>query len=199
MGEGRDERVADLGERDGVRAHLVGAYALGKAQRVIAELRGRGHHDAIYIHGALERMCALYQEFGVDLTTLSAGDAERMVIDMQEALADPIFDTAPPLNDLRLAATNAPSLARAFLDLYRAHRQGQERLAALDEAIGAAGQNALSTPWEEVRDFFHYCDNYIDAVDRAAERFACPDGVRADPWQAAVSAGLSVALAVPVL
>jgi predicted transcriptional regulator len=27
-------------------------------------------------------------------------------------------------------------------------------------------------PWEEVRDFFHYCDNYIDAVDRAAERFA---------------------------
>ncbi|MCS5602308.1 MAG: short-chain fatty acyl-CoA regulator family protein, partial [Paracoccus sp.] len=31
-------------------------------------------------------------------------------------------------------------------------------------------------------------DNYIDAVDRAAERFACPDGVRADPWQAAVSA-----------
>jgi len=31
--------------------------------------------------------------------------------------------------------------------------------------------NAQS-PWEEVRDFFHYCDNYIDAVDRAAERFS---------------------------
>ena len=130
----------------------------------------------------------LAQEFGVDLTTLAAGDAERMVIDMQEALADPIFDAAPPLNDLRLAATNAPVLARAFLDLYRAHRQGQERLAALDEAIGGAGQNALSTPWEEVRDFFHYCDNYIDAVDRAAERFACPGGERADPWSAGVAA-----------
>ena len=48
----------------------MGAYALGKAQRVISELRGRGHHDAIYIHGALERMCALYQEFGVDLGEL---------------------------------------------------------------------------------------------------------------------------------
>ncbi|MDB6177513.1 short-chain fatty acyl-CoA regulator family protein [Paracoccus sp. Z330] len=130
----------------------------------------------------------LAQEFGVDLTTLAAGDAERMVIDMQEALADPLFDTTPPLADLRLAATNAPVLARAFLDLYRAHRQGQERLAALDEAIGAAGQNALSTPWEEVRDFFHYCDNYIDAVDRAAERFACPSGQRIDLWNAAVSA-----------
>lgn len=130
----------------------------------------------------------LAQEFGVDLTTLAAGDAERMVIDMQEALADPLFDAAPPLADLRLAATNAPVLARAFLDLYRAHRQGQERLAALDEAIGASGQNALSTPWEEVRDFFHYCDNYIDAVDRAAERFACPAGQRLDPWDAGVAA-----------
>ena len=130
----------------------------------------------------------LAQEFGVDLSTLAAGDAERMVIDMQEALADPLFDAVPPLADLRLAATNAPVLARAFLDLYRAHRQGQERLAALDEAIGASGQNALSTPWEEVRDFFHYCDNYIDAVDRAAERFACPAGQRLDPWDAGVAA-----------
>ncbi|WP_295046979.1 short-chain fatty acyl-CoA regulator family protein [uncultured Paracoccus sp.] len=130
----------------------------------------------------------LAQEFGVDLTTLAAGDAERMVIDMQEALADPLFDAPPSLADLRLAATNAPVLARAFLDLYRAHRQGQERLAALDEAIGASGQNALSTPWEEVRDFFHYCDNYIDAVDRAAERFACPAGQRLDPWDAGVAA-----------
>lgn len=141
----------------------------------------------------------LAQEFGIDLTTLAAGDTERMVIDMQEALADPLFDAVPPLADLRLAATNAPVLARAFLDLYRAHRQGQERLAALDEAIGATGQNALTTPWEEVRDFFHYCDNYIDAVDRAAERFACPAGLRLDPWQAGIDAlattGIRVSLA----
>lgn len=52
------------------RCVLVGAYALGKAQRVIAELRARGHHDVIYIHGALERMCALYEEHGVALGAL---------------------------------------------------------------------------------------------------------------------------------
>jgi Cft2 family RNA processing exonuclease len=34
---------------------LVGAYALGKAQRVITELRRRGHEQPIYYHGALER------------------------------------------------------------------------------------------------------------------------------------------------
>ncbi|VVT03719.1 ligase-associated DNA damage response exonuclease [Erythrobacter sp. EC-HK427] len=60
---------------DRLRAHpdrcvLVGAYALGKAQRVIAELRAAGHHDPIYLHGAMEKMCRLYQEFGVDLGEL---------------------------------------------------------------------------------------------------------------------------------
>ena len=49
------------------RCVLVGAYALGKAQRVIMELRGRGHHDPIYIHGALQRLCDLYREHGVQL------------------------------------------------------------------------------------------------------------------------------------
>lgn len=55
---------------DPSRCVLVGAYALGKAQRVIAELRRRGHHEPIYIHGALERMCALYERFGVALGEL---------------------------------------------------------------------------------------------------------------------------------
>jgi putative mRNA 3-end processing factor len=52
------------------RCVLVGAYALGKAQRIIMELRGRGHHDPIYIHGALQRLCDLYIEHGVALGDL---------------------------------------------------------------------------------------------------------------------------------
>ncbi len=55
---------------DPARCVLVGAYALGKAQRVIAELRGRGHHEPIYYHGALERLCQLYESFGVKLGEL---------------------------------------------------------------------------------------------------------------------------------
>ena len=49
---------------------LVGAYALGKAQRVIAELRARGHAAPIFLHGALQRLCDLYVELGVDLGEL---------------------------------------------------------------------------------------------------------------------------------
>lgn len=127
--------------------------------------------------------------FGVDVGALAAGDAERLVVDMAEALADPIFSAPPPLADLRLAAGNAPVLARAFLDLYRAHRAGQERLAALDEALGTQPLAETTTPWEEVRDFFHYCDNYIDALDRDAERFA-----GSAPEATLEAAGLSTAL-----
>jgi len=52
------------------RCVLVGAYALGKAQRVIRELRDMGHDDPIYLHGALQRLCDLYVEQGIDLGEL---------------------------------------------------------------------------------------------------------------------------------
>ena len=52
------------------RCILVGAYALGKAQRVIAELRRAGHADPIWLHGALAAMCALYERLGVPLGDL---------------------------------------------------------------------------------------------------------------------------------
>ena len=116
---------------------------------------------------------ALAQEFGFDVTELSSGDAERLVTDMREALADPVLDAVdPPLADLRLTASNAPALARAFLELHRAYRQTHERLASLDEALGREDGQMQPSPWEDVRDFFHYCDNYIDSMDRAAEHFA---------------------------
>ncbi len=61
---------------------LVGAYALGKAQRVIAELRRAGYNEPIWLHGALERMCRLYEELGVDLGEL------RLVADARKADLD---------------------------------------------------------------------------------------------------------------
>ena len=42
------------------RAHLVGAYSLGKAQRVMALLRGRGYDRPIYLHGAVEAITRYY-------------------------------------------------------------------------------------------------------------------------------------------
>ena len=141
---------------------------------------------------------ALASEFGMDVTELSSGDSERLVSDMREVLSDPVFEgDVLPLADVQLAASNAPGLARAFIKLHQSHRQTQERLAYLDEALGREDARPSPSPWEEVRDFFHYCDNYLDAVDRAAEYFARDTGtgqsLRDTTLEALSSAGITVA------
>jgi len=64
------------------RSHVIGCYALGKAQRVIALLRDAGWDAPIYLHGAMSRLCELYVERGIPLgvlkPSLEAGKAELM-------------------------------------------------------------------------------------------------------------------------
>jgi putative mRNA 3-end processing factor len=54
------------------RAQLVGAYSLGKAQRVIALLRKLGYDAAIYLHGAMESITHYYASRGIALGELRA-------------------------------------------------------------------------------------------------------------------------------
>jgi len=77
------------------RSHLVGAYALGKAQRVIALLREAGWERPIAVHGALLRLNTLYQDFGVDLgplipatTDTGPSFAGEIIVAPPSALAD---------------------------------------------------------------------------------------------------------------
>ena len=59
------------------RAHLVGSYALGKAQRVIALIRAAGWDRPIYLHGALQRLCDYHIEQGIALGELRPATIER--------------------------------------------------------------------------------------------------------------------------
>ncbi len=64
------------------RAHLVGAYALGKAQRVIRMVREEGYDAPIYIHGALKKLCDFYESEGISLgdlrpATIARGKSEE--------------------------------------------------------------------------------------------------------------------------
>lgn len=77
------------------RCHLVGVYALGKCQRVLALLRRAGYEEPVYLHGALIGLCALYERFGVALGPVlpAAGVARealrgRIVLAPPSALAD---------------------------------------------------------------------------------------------------------------
>ncbi len=49
------------------RTHVVSAYSLGKAQRMIALIRAAGHDRPIYHHGAITGLAAYYVGAGVDL------------------------------------------------------------------------------------------------------------------------------------
>ena len=77
------------------RALLLGAYALGKAQRLVAELRAAGYDERIYLHGAMTRLFALYETQGVALGDVAPlGDLKgealkgRIVLAPPSALAD---------------------------------------------------------------------------------------------------------------
>ena len=77
------------------RTHLIGVYALGKCQRLLTELRALGYDDAIYVHGAMSELSALYQRQGIDLGDLipvtaasKAETAGRIVLCPPSALAD---------------------------------------------------------------------------------------------------------------
>jgi putative mRNA 3-end processing factor len=72
------------------RAHLVGAYSLGKAQRVIALLRAAGYDAPIYLHGAMEKITRYYQSRGVALGEL------RPVKGMKKADLGGTITLAPP-------------------------------------------------------------------------------------------------------
>ena len=48
------------------RCHLVGVYALGKCQRVLLALRAAGYTAPVYIHGAMAKLIALYEQYGYD-------------------------------------------------------------------------------------------------------------------------------------
>jgi putative mRNA 3-end processing factor len=78
------------------RAHLVGAYSLGKAQRLIALLRKAGYDAPIYLHGAMERITHYYESRGIALGEL------RVVRGADKAALAGAITICPPsaLNDL---------------------------------------------------------------------------------------------------
>lgn len=49
------------------QSHMIGVYALGKAQRLISLMRETGYDAPIYMHGSLVNMCAYYESSGIRL------------------------------------------------------------------------------------------------------------------------------------
>lgn len=75
---------------NGDRCLLIGAYALGKAQRLVALLRAAGYLAPVYLHGAMLRLMALYQAHGIELGELRpAADVPPAELRGQIVIAPP--------------------------------------------------------------------------------------------------------------
>ena len=53
------------------RPHIIGVYALGKAQRILSLLRQQGYDKEIFIHGSLDKLCNYYQKNHIFLGKIS--------------------------------------------------------------------------------------------------------------------------------
>ena len=76
------------------RSIIIGAYSLGKAQRLIALLREAGYDETIFIHGAMKKLCELYISFGIELGSLQTTPIGK--IDNQQISLANKFILAPP-------------------------------------------------------------------------------------------------------
>lgn len=117
---------------------------------------------------------ALKNVFGDDAAEVTESDEHRLLADLREAVATRSSAHEVALTELKRVASVAPRFAREYLDLHLTHRRLDERLKLADRAVALDGEvgGAPALPYEEVRDYFHYQDNYIHDLDVAGEVLA---------------------------
>lgn len=136
------------------------AASLGISTSYLSQLETNQRHVTAPI------LMALAEKFSVNIAELSKNESDRLMADMIEVFADSsISADAPSRQEIELVSHNAPSVAHALINLHRERRKTVE--VAMEK--GYAATSIATTPYEEVRDFFHYQNNYVDELDRAAE------------------------------
>lgn len=141
------------------------AKALGISTSYLNQIENSQRHITAPV------LIALAEQFGVNVATLSDSEADRLLVDLAEVFSEATLEVERPAHsELRLVATNAPTIAQTLITLHQALKRTSEQIAELGTA--ASDLELGLAPYEEVRDFFHYKDNYIDELDHAAEALA---------------------------
>ncbi len=116
------------------------------------------------------------EHLGVPASAFEDGEALRLVHDLREAAADPIFGGGTvDLAEAYAATRAAPLVAERFLALYRAFRAQGERATAGGHGAPVGGPDTI---YEEVRDWVQGHGNHFAALDHAAEALAEQEGFR---------------------
>lgn len=160
---GRELRA--LRERRGLRQAEL-AQQLAISPSYLSQLE---HDDRPLTPRLIEQVASL---FPLDWQDFPGEDAEQLSLSLREAANDPLFDSSLPPDAIARLAEQQPAFARRFVELHAAFRRTSQRLEMVDEALAVDAGEGARLPWEEVRDWFHLSNNYVDPIDRAAERLA---------------------------
>lgn len=180
--EGQELRQSELAEKLGVSAPYLSQ--LENDQRPLTP-------------ALIDRLAAL---FPLDWQELGTDGTEQLGVALKEAAADPLFpDPLPPDQHARLAE-QYPGFAERFIALHEAYRRTGQRLEMVDEALSSDSAGGARLPWEEVRDWFHFANNYVDRLDRAAEDLSRRlRGRKPSPDVAAIESHLRGALSISLI
>lgn len=119
----------------------------------------------------------LAQLFKVDVHSFATDEDSRLVADLTEAFADPLFEDHDLTSvDVRELAAASPAAARAVLSLYRAYeaaRTSADDLSSrLSDGEEMSGVDRSHLPSEEVSDLVQRQSNHFPEVETAAEELA---------------------------
>lgn len=160
-------KVRALRRREGVsQAELAGKLGVSASYLNLIENNKRPLPAPLLVK--------LAQHFNVDLTQFASDEDARLVADLMEAFADPLFDD-PALTsaEVREMAGSSPAAARAVLTLYRAYRTAKvsadDLSSLMAERDDASPAVASHLPSEEVSDLIQRHFNHFPALEAAAE------------------------------
>lgn len=156
-------------ERDLSQAAL--AEALGLSASYVNQIE----HDVRPL--TVPVLMRITDTFGVDATFFSQDDDSRLLAEIQDVIQDQELagqrSTSVDLHELSELVYNHPDIARTLVDIHRRFRTIRDKLSlATDSRRVSPGQQALSMPHDEVRDFFYTRQNYLDGLDHWAENVA---------------------------
>ncbi|WP_326554398.1 short-chain fatty acyl-CoA regulator family protein [Micromonospora sp. NBC_01813] len=140
---------------------------LARQLNISASYLNQIEHDSRPLTVAV--LMRITEVFGVDPTSFAPHDTPRLVAGLREALGG-----RAGIGELTELASRLPEVAEAVLDLHRRYQQVDEQLS---ELVGDRERIGRS-PHDQVTEFFYRRQNYVPAIDEAAERLAGQIGLR---------------------
>ena len=112
----------------------------------------------------------LSETLDVSARAFSNDDETRLMTELREVFADPLFQSAPVSpNEIQSIAGNNPSLARSVIDLYRAYRRASSTQGGTTSGAGDSPEmSSFRLASEEVGDFIQEENNHFADVETAA-------------------------------